>query len=155
MIAFGYQARKRLATALAQNLITKEQFTEWDVAREKKHQNSGPTKELYRAKEEALRTQLFAIVNGDTPAAAAARSVRIEEGVDTNLSVGQDSNDRIFPLGMNEKPNPLGVNEKVTAVAPPPIFGLPVSKLQNFKTSKLQNFKALAARLQDIKASKP
>ena len=106
MIPFGYQARKGLATALAQNLITKEQFTEWDVARQRKHQHSGPTKELYRAKEEALRTQLFAIVNGDTPAAAAARSVRIEEGVEANLSVGHDSIDRTSPLGMFEKANP-------------------------------------------------
>ena len=82
MIPFGYQARKRLTTALAQNLITKEQFTEWDAAREKKNQNSGQAKEEARAKEEALRTQLFAIVNGNTPAAGVARSVRIEVGVE-------------------------------------------------------------------------
>ena len=82
MIPFGYQARKRLTTALAQNLITKEQFTEWDAAREKKNQSSGQAKEEARAKEEALRTQLFAIVNGNTPAAAVARSVRIEVGVE-------------------------------------------------------------------------
>ena len=93
--------RGRLTRAVEQNVLSREDFEAWDAARKKANActktTSAHTRDRLQGEEQTLLKSLLAELNSPDPAVQAARGARLEEGVEANLSVGQDSNTRTHP----------------------------------------------------------